>query len=65
MDASHPMMKRFVRTLKSGKVKLNATKVRTDAILPTRATTIGTTAFGPGCRLTWNKVSSPIATISA
>jgi transposase len=27
----HPMMKRFVRKLKSGKVKLNATKVRTDA----------------------------------
>lgn len=27
----HPMMKRFVRTLKDGRVKLNATKVRTDA----------------------------------
>lgn len=27
----HPMMKRFVRTLKDGRVKLNATKVREDA----------------------------------
>lgn len=27
----HPVMKRFVRTLKNGKVKLNATKVRKDA----------------------------------
>jgi transposase len=27
----HPMMKRFVRTFKNGKVKLNATKVREDA----------------------------------
>ena len=27
----HPMMKRFIRTLKDGRVKLNATKVREDA----------------------------------
>ena len=31
-DIQHPMMKRFVRILKDGQVKLNSTKVRKDAI---------------------------------
>jgi len=31
-EIQHPLMKRFVRVLKDGRVKLNATKVRDDAI---------------------------------